>query len=94
MAEKDEKLNGLNTMLMGVENKLMGRALERDRAELDHATDFINNAAEQGVIDIDCTGGEDEGEGAEGSGDGSGEALPVIPEEPPAGLEPELPAAE
>lgn len=72
MAEKDEKLNGLSGMLMGVENKLMGRALARDRAELDQATDFINDMADKDIINIDCTGGE----GA------SGEELPVIPEEP------------
>ena len=74
-ADKDgaEKLTSLNQTLTGVENELMGRALDRRDAQLDQATDFINKAAEDGVIDIEC-GGDDEGAEGEGKVD-----------EPPAG---------
>lgn len=56
-----EKLNDLNGMLMGVENKLMQRALDRSRSELEHASSFINDIAKQGVIDIACDGCGDSG---------------------------------
>ena len=74
-----EKLDGLNSTLMGVENELMGRALDRRDDQLDHAVDFINKAAEADAIDIEC-GGEGE---AEGEGDGKGE------DPPPEGDKPE-----
>lgn len=53
--DKSSRLDDLNTTLMGVENDLMGRALERSRKEVEHAYDFINDAAEQGIIDIECS---------------------------------------
>ena len=57
MADGTEKLDALNQTLGSVENKLLHRALDREREELDHATDFINKEAEDGKIELnwdDC----------------------------------------
>ena len=51
---KDDKVAALNQTLTSVENELMGRALDRRDADLDHAVDCINRGAEAGVIDIEC----------------------------------------
>lgn len=64
-------LADLNTTLIGIENELALRALDRSRGELEHAYDFINSAAEAGVIDIECEGCE-ETEPSEGGDDDSG----------------------
>jgi len=77
MQDGTGKLDALNTTLGGVENKLLHRALDRSRGEVEHAYDFINKAAEDGAIEIECPGCGDES--AEVSGDGSGETLPEIP---------------
>ena len=63
-----EKLNGLNNTLLGVENKLIHRSLDRSRADAENAYDFINQAAEAGVVDIGCSDCSDEPE--------QGESLP------------------
>ena len=60
---KVSKLDDLNMTLMGVQTDLTMRALDRSRSEIEHATDFINQAAEAGVIDIGC---ESDGEGESG----------------------------
>lgn len=48
------KLDALNNMLIGVENNMLKRRLDVARGDLEHAYDFINLAAENGDIDIDC----------------------------------------
>jgi len=68
--DKDSKdssrIDDLNNTLTGVENDLLRRALDRSRGELEHAVDFINKAAEDGIIDITCDGcSDEEGEGDE-----------------------------
>jgi len=65
--DKDNSsLADMNVTLMGIEGELALRALTRSRDELEGAYDFINDAADAGVIDIDCDGCEGEGgEGAE-----------------------------
>lgn len=54
------RVDDLNVTLLGVENDLMNRALSRDRGELERVYDFINKAAEDGIISIDCDGCDDE----------------------------------
>jgi hypothetical protein len=56
-----DRLTDLNVALMGVENDLQGRALERARDDADRAYEFINQAAEAGLVDIHC-GDEEAGE--------------------------------
>jgi hypothetical protein len=58
--DKVTRVDDLNTTLMGVENDLMGRALDRSRDEVEKAYDFINKAVEDGIIDIDCNGCDDD----------------------------------
>ena len=69
-----DRLTGLSDTLVGVENKLLHRALDRSRDEVEGAYDFINQAADAGVVDIACldydgseavVGGEGEGEDEE-----------------------------
>jgi hypothetical protein len=57
------KLEKLNATLMGVENQLMKRAMERQGAELDRTHDFLRDLDSQGVIDFvetPCCGGDKE----------------------------------
>lgn len=58
--DKITRLDDLNVTLLGVENDLMGRALSKDREELERVYDFINKAAEDGIINIDCDGCDDD----------------------------------
>jgi len=66
MGKEDEtmevgRLEDLRGTLQSVENNLLHRALERSRGEAEAAFDFINTAAEAGVVDIECDGcGEEE----------------------------------
>jgi hypothetical protein len=57
--DKVTRIDDLNITLLGVENDLMGRALYRSRGELEKVYDFINKAAEDGIIGIDCDGCDD-----------------------------------
>jgi hypothetical protein len=68
-SSKVSRLDDLNITLMGVENDLMGRALDRSRDEVERAYDFINKAAENGVIEIDCDGCDDESNNVQSSSD-------------------------
>lgn len=51
---EQERLGNLNNTLAGVENKLLHRALDRSRSEVENAYDFINQAADAGIVDIAC----------------------------------------
>jgi len=68
-SSKVSRLDDLNITLMGVENDLMGRALDRSRDEVERAYDFINKAAENDVIEIDCDGCDDESNNVQSSSD-------------------------
>jgi hypothetical protein len=68
-SSKVSRLDDLNITLMGVENDLMGRALDRSRDEVERAYDFINKAAENDVIEIDCDGCDDESNIVQSSSD-------------------------
>lgn len=63
------RIDDLNVTLLGVENDLMGRALARDREDLERVYDFINKAAEDGIIDIDCNGCDDEKSSEQSNGE-------------------------
>lgn len=63
------RIDDLNATLLGVENDLMGRALARDREDLERVYDFINKAAEDGIIDIDCNGCDDEKSSEQSNGE-------------------------
>lgn len=82
-AEPGERLSDLNTMLMGVENTLLHRALDRSRGEVEHSYEFISQAAEAGVIDVSC------GDAGSAPSDTvppiSSQADPVLPEIPSNG---------
>jgi hypothetical protein len=72
----DEKLQDLNRTLMGVENELQKRKIDRQDATIDGALDVINTAAADGAIDVDdCDGCEDDEAGDSGAqvADGEGE---------------------
>ena len=71
-----EKLQALNQTLIGVENELMARAIDRRDNDIDHCLDFINKAADDDAIDIKRGEGEaeEEGEVAPDDGEGSGDA--------------------
>ena len=69
--EKDEKLNSLNMTLTNVQNDLMVHALDRREQELENAVDFINDLADDEIIDIEC--GSCEPEDGEWSADHDGD---------------------
>lgn len=74
MNAENEKLHNLATTLGDVENKLLHRALDRSRADAEHAYDFVNRAIEAGVAELDCDGCDDDqvdGEDAPSVDDGS-----------------------
>lgn len=58
--EDGGKVRELNQDLGEIELELTRNALEKSREELENAYDFINKAAEAGVIDIECDNCEDE----------------------------------
>lgn len=64
------KLKELDGMLMGVENELLHRKVDRQEITIDGALDTINKAAEAGAIDLgDCVadgGGEADSGGTQG----------------------------
>jgi len=80
----NDKLDNLNNTLGNVENRLLKRALDRSRDDADRAYDFINQAADAGLVDIKCdgedepeeepTGGETPYGGDGGDTDGEGES--------------------
>lgn len=75
-----ERLSGLNDTLMGVENKLLHRALDRSRDEVDGAYEFLNKAADAGVIELGCDGcGDDDDSGQGVSDDVTGGIPPEVP---------------
>jgi hypothetical protein len=58
--ETSGKIGELNKMLGPLENHLLHRSLDRTREEVEHAYEFINGLADEGVIDIDCAKCADE----------------------------------
>lgn len=54
MSESNAKTKELNNLMMGVQNELYPRAVERREVAMDSAIDFINQMTDEGVIDIKC----------------------------------------
>lgn len=72
MTQTGEKLTDLGNTLMGVENELLKRKVDRQEKTIDGALDVINKAAEAGVIDLTdqgATGGDVDPDGSETQGD-------------------------
>ena len=72
--KKNEKINDLNVMLMGVENELLKRKVDRQDVTIDSALDTLNKAAENGDIELTDCCDDDEDTGEEiGNEDGGSE---------------------
>ena len=67
---KVDKVAELNNMMMGIENELLTRAVERKDAQLDSATEFINGLASDGVIDVECSDCDDDDDSHDVAPDG------------------------
>lgn len=71
--EGNSALNKLSDTLMGIENDLLKRKIDRQEATIDSAMDILNTAAEMGAIEFrGCEDGEDDCED-EKDGEDSGE---------------------
>jgi hypothetical protein len=61
MTATSEKVTSLNDLLVGVENSLLKRKIDRQDVTIDGALDVINKASEAGAIEVgDCEGCDDE----------------------------------
>jgi hypothetical protein len=61
MTAKNEKINALQQTMVGVENELLRRKIERQEVTIDGALDVINQAAAIGAIEIEnCAGCDDD----------------------------------
>jgi hypothetical protein len=54
------KLKDLYHMLGDVETHMLYRSLDRTRGEVEHAYEYINGLADDGIIDIECAKCDDE----------------------------------
>ena len=86
-ADGGDRLSDLNVALMDVEIYLQRRALDRARDDSERAYGFINQAAEAGIVDIQCDGeagdkpGEVDSAEAPATDSGSGEGEEADPGE-------------